>query len=180
VRSRELSSVDQKLLQQPLKLLPLYDPPRVDDTARVGTLSIRRGSRDRLGILLRVGKNDLDFVCGAISDVIDPAGVVVALSDAPDVVVAAGRAARRVEVPLLTDPVFFRCALAGGRISENLAKLGYASGSDHGPWGPDDLGRGAVPGLVRAVFQEQDGRQQGAWMAPTVALDHDPRNLGNR
>ncbi|MEX2196536.1 MAG: hypothetical protein WD844_14730 [Thermoleophilaceae bacterium] len=177
VRSRELSAVDLKLFAQPLKLMPLYDPPQIDDTRRPEELSIRNRSPDRLGVLLRVGKNDLTYVCNVVGHVINPAGVVVGLSDDPRAVAAAGRAARRVEVPLLTDSVFFRCAMPRARISQSLAKLAYAPPAEHGPWTPADLGRSALPGLVRAVFQEQDGRQHGAWMAPTVVLDADPRTL---
>ncbi|HEX8121257.1 MAG TPA: hypothetical protein VF549_08330 [Solirubrobacteraceae bacterium] len=177
VRSRDLSAVDQRLLGQPLRLLPLYELPQVADEPRSSGPTFTPGAGKRPGVLLRVGNNDLHFVCETIGEVIEPAGIVVALSDAPEVVRSAARASRRVGVPLLTDTVFFRCAMPGGRISPSLARLSYAPEPEHGPWTTADLGRTAVPGVVRAAFQEQDGRQHGAWMAPTVVIDRDPRTL---
>ncbi|MGH2876276.1 MAG: hypothetical protein ACRDLV_08505 [Solirubrobacteraceae bacterium] len=128
-------------------------------------------------VLVRISRDDLEHVCAAVGKAINPVGLVIALSDQTSVVVAAGRAARRIDVALLTDPVFFRCALTEGRISQSLARLPYAPPAAHGPWSADDLVEASVRPLVRAVFEAQDGRQRGGWVAPAVALTADPQTV---
>jgi len=169
--------VDHRLLSQPLRLLPLHDPPQVVDVPRLVRPLFDSDPAVGPGVLLRIGRDDLDHACAAVGDAINPAGLVIALSDHSNVIVAAGRAARRVDVALLTDPVFFRCALSGGRISQSLARLRYAPPQTHGPWGLEDLVEPSVRGLVREVFDAQNGRQHGGWIAPTIALTDDPRTL---
>lgn len=175
--SRELTAVDQRLRSQPLRLLPLHDPPRLPDLPRLLTPLFDHDLSGAPGVLVRVGRDDLDHVCAAVGKAINPVGLVIALSDQPSVIVAAARAARRIDVALLTDPVFFRCALSGGRISGSLAKLRYAPRAEHGPWNPLELVEPSVRALVREVFAAQDGRQRGGWVAPTVALTGDPQTL---
>lgn len=175
--SPELSAVDERLLSQPLRLLPLHDLPQLADVPRRLTPLFASGPDAGPAVLVRISRDDLEHVCAVVGKAINPVGLVIALSDQTNVVVAAGRAARRIDVALLTDPVFFRCALSEGRISHSLARLPYAPPTDHGPWSADDLIEASARPLVRAVFDAQDGCQRGGWVAPAVTLTDDPQTL---
>jgi hypothetical protein len=175
--SPALSAVDERLLTQPLRLLPLHDRPQLPDVLRRLTPLFASDPDAGPAVLVRISRDDLEHVCAVVGTAINPVGLVIALSDQTNVVVAAGRAARRIDVALLTDPVFFRCALSEGRISQSLARLPYAPPTDHGPWSADDLVEASARPLVRAVFEAQDGRQRGGWVAPAVTLTGDPQTL---
>lgn len=141
-------------------------------------VKLRRSSSDvPPAVLLRIGERDLTDVCDIVDDAIKPAGLVVTLSDRPRVVVAANRASRRVDVPLLTDPVFFRCVLEGGRISDALGSQPYAPTREQGGWQLSDLRGEPLKLLAREVFEAQTDRQRGASMAPPVAFTDDPQTL---
>lgn len=175
-RSKELSAVDAELLGAPLRLLPLYDAPQVAERRLGGGTSFVVASDANVapGVLLRVSGTDFSHVCSAVGEVIEPAAIVVALSEERKVVAAASRAAGRAHVPFAADPVFFRCALRGARIPKSLGDLRYAPGVRHGPWKAGELTPAAVRRLVREVFSEQSGRQRGLWFGATVlASGHD-------
>jgi hypothetical protein len=139
-------------------------------------VQLGRTHTDAPAVLLRIGERDLADVCDVVDRVITPAGLVVTLSDRRHVIVAANQASRRVEVALLTDPVFFRCVLDGGRISDALSAQPYAPPPEHS-WELDDLSGAPLKALVRAVFEAQADRQRGAWMAPTVLYTAEAETL---
>jgi hypothetical protein len=171
VASKDLTAVDAKLLTAPLRLLPLYDPPQVEDRRSPDRpFDLRAQTPDAPAVVLRVGKQDFRHVCSAVGTAIEPASVVVALSEERRVVAEASRAAGRAQVPFGTDPVFFRCVLPKTRISASLGKLRYAPTVEHGPWLPHELSAEAVTRLTREVFAEQSGRQRGVWIGATAAV----------
>jgi hypothetical protein len=135
----------------------------------------RSAGGEKPAAFLRVGEHDLADVCEAVGEALSPDGLVVGLSDLTKVISGARLAARRVEVPLLTDPVFFRCTLEGARVSQHLRSFDYAPNSGH--WTVEQLRSDGWRDLVREVFEAQAGRASGGWMAATIALDADPQTL---
>jgi hypothetical protein len=170
------SAVERRLATQPPRLISGAGQPTAPGTPPIA-VQLGRTHTDAPAVLLRIGERDLTDVCEVVDKVITPAGLVVTLSDRRHVIVAANQASRRVEVALLTDPVFFRCVLDGGRISDALSAQRYAPPPEHGCWQLEDLSGAPLKELVRAVFEAQADRQRGAWMAPTVLYTAEPKTL---
>jgi hypothetical protein len=172
----ERSVVERRLLSQQPRLMSRAGQAGAADTPPIEVKLRHDEAEVPPAVLLRIGERDLTDVCAAVDEAINPAGLVVALSDRPHVVVAANRASRRVDVPLLTDPAFFRCVLKDGRISDALASQPYAPTREQGVWRLSDLSGRSLKLLVREVFEAQTDRQRGAWMAPTVTntADREP------